>query len=364
MSNTSTLITLGILGIGGYFFVTKVWPMLEDQLADLDLGGGGGGGGGRGRQSRDPEVERILQPIIEDRVPDVVYEDRYPDVVVEDRYPDYYPVAQPYPVSVPTPYPVYLPPTQWPLCPAGRYWNGDRCKKVDIDCPPGYREDDGVCERRDCNRNEFWNGHRCENIPRYRDCDRDEFWNGNRCERINFPRPRPGPFPRPRPDCDRDGSWNGNRCVRNPSIPFPRPRPRPIPIPPRPGPGPRPRPWPDRGEDDDDELPMPIPPRPRPPRGGGDDDDDDDDGPRPGGPTPRCPVGSYWDVDKCKVRNPRTERRFNTPRDRWHDDRDAEEDAVTAITGRPTRPTTGPESRRVQQVAEKALQSFLEVYYA
>lgn len=187
MSGTSTLITLGLIGVGGYLFIKEVWPMLKDSLEDLDLGFSG-------RPPVDPPPSyfdeipvRGYQPIIEDRFPDYVVEDRYPDYVIEDRYPDYYP----YPVYTP---PVYYPPPSYPpYCPPGRYWNGDRCKKIEIDCPPGFREDDGICKPRDrnCDRDEHWNGHRCEK------CGRDEFWNGSRCQNIpHVPVPRPRDWPK------------------------------------------------------------------------------------------------------------------------------------------------------------------------
>ena len=189
----STLLTLGLVGVGGYLFIKEVWPMLKDSFEDFDLGLGGP----PTNYYEPPRLpERGFGPIIEDRFPDYVVEDRYPDYVIEDRYPDYYP----YPV--PQPYPVYPPVYNPPYCGPGRYWNGDRCKKIDIDCPPGYKEDDGRCKPRDrnCDRDEFWNGHRCEKLPKIPrpNCDRDEFWNGHRCERL------------PRlPDRDRDRPGGG-----------------------------------------------------------------------------------------------------------------------------------------------------------
>ena len=194
-------------------------------------------------------------------------EDRYPDYYIEDRYPDYYPYSYPYPVPQPYPYP-YIPPSYPQYCRPGRYWNGNRCKKIDIDCPSGYREDDGICKPRDrnCDRDEFWNGHRCEKLPEMNT-------KITQTKTIDFP-------DRDRPDRDRD--------------------------------------WPDR---DRIQLPPPITKLPKP--------------------------------DK------KTERRFNNTRDKWHDDRDKE----AILTGKPIS-TAGPEAKRVQEVAEKATQSFLEVWYA
>lgn len=195
MSNTSTLITLGLIGVGGYLFIKEVWPMLKDQLEDFDFGlGGSSGEYGPPPEYYEPNIpKRGLQPIIEDRFPDYVIEDRYPDYVIEDRYPDYYPYPVPYPQ------PVYIPPALPPYCPPRKYWNGERCKSVDIDCPSGYREDDGVCKPKDCDRDEFWNGRRCEKIP-----DR--------------PRPRPRPIPIPIPDRDdrdrRDRDRDNNKPRR------------------------------------------------------------------------------------------------------------------------------------------------------
>ena len=249
----STLLTLGLVGVGGYLFVTKVWPMIEDM--DFNFLGGSSGSYGSPPEYYRPNVpQRGIGPIIEDRFPDYIVEDRYPDYYIEDRYPDYYPY--PYPVPQPYPYP-YIPPSYPQYCGPGRYWNGDRCKKIDIDCPSGYREDDGICKPRDRDRN----------------CDRDEFWNGHRCEKLpRIPLPRPD---RDRPDRDRDRI----------------------------------------------QLPPPITKLPKP--------------------------------DK------KTERRFNNTRDKWHDDRDKE----AILTGKPV-DAAGSETKRVQEVAEKATQSFLEVWYA
>ena|SRR5215207_6831860 len=154
----ATILGIGAVGIGGYLFITQVMPVLKRQLSDA---------------FEEPEEE-----------------ERYiPTTIIEDRYPDYYPA--PYPV--PQPYPVLQP---YPIsCPPGRYWNGDRCKKIEIDCPPGYREDDGVCKPRNCDRDEIFDGRRCIKIPRPIRCDRDEHWNGHRCEK-----------------CGKDEFWNGNRC--------------------------------------------------------------------------------------------------------------------------------------------------------
>ena len=126
----SSLITLGLVGVGGYLFIKEVWPMLKDQLEDLDFGFlGGGGGTGRGGPPPNyyPESypQRGLQPIIEDRFPDYVVEDRYPDYVIEDRYPDYYPYS--YPSYYPYPVPQYYP--SFPNCPSGRYWDGNSCRE-------------------------------------------------------------------------------------------------------------------------------------------------------------------------------------------------------------------------------------------
>jgi len=161
-NNLNTILTLGAVGVGGYLFVTQVWPMLKRQLSD----------------AFEPEEEEYI-----------------PRTIIEDRTPDYYPVSvpQPYPVPVAQPYPVFQ------SCPPGKFWDGYRCKNIDIDCPPGYREDDGVCKPRNCDRDEIFDGRRCIKIPRPR-CDRDEFWNGRRCERI--------------PRCDRDEHWNGHRCEK------------------------------------------------------------------------------------------------------------------------------------------------------
>ena len=212
MSNMSTLLTLGLVGVGGYLFIKEVWPMLKDSFEGFDLDGLLGGGSGGEPRGPPPGYDDFAdiprrgsyQPIIEDRFPDYVIEDRYPDYVYEDRYPDYYP-SYPYPYPtypVPLPTPIYTP----PLCPPGKYWNGDRCKTIDIDCPPGYKEDDGICKPRDrdCDSDEHWNGHRCEK------CGRGEFWNGSRCVDIpRIPRPDFPDRPRPRPKLpDRD---RGNR---------------------------------------------------------------------------------------------------------------------------------------------------------
>ena len=259
MSGTSTLITLGILGIGGYFFVKEIWPMLREQLGDFGLGLGSGGPPPMDYYPDYPQ--RGIGPIIEDRFPDYNYvvEDRYPDYVIEDRYPDYYPypVPQPYPYYPPV-YPSYPYP---PNCGPGRYWNGDKCKKIDIDCPPGFREDDGICK------------------PRDRDCDSDEHWNGHRCEK-----------------CGRGEFWNGSRCVDIPRIPTDRP------VPPLPRPRPR--------------LPADRPDR---------------DWPKP---------------------NKKLEREFNKK-----DVGDRIKAIVEAVEDK-------PETRRLEEITEKAKQSFLEVYYA
>ena len=149
-----SLITLGVLGVGGYLVYKYVWPPIQRELENL------GSGSDLGPYRPEPPMANYFPPpttIIEDRFPDVVYEDRYPDVVYEDRYPDYYPVPYPTPIYPP----IYNP----PYCPPGRYWNGDKCKKIDIDCPPGYREDDGRCKpRHDCDRDEVWNGWTCVKI--------------------------------------------------------------------------------------------------------------------------------------------------------------------------------------------------------
>lgn len=124
MANTLELVLgLGLVGVGGYLFVTKLWPMIEE--------------GFEAPPAEYEEERRIpLQIITEDRYPDIIYEDRYPDYYYIDRY-------YPYPVYYPSPTPTYYYPT---LCPPGRYWNGERCKKIEIDCPPGYKEDDGRCK--------------------------------------------------------------------------------------------------------------------------------------------------------------------------------------------------------------------------
>ena len=68
----STLLTLGLVGVGGYLFVTKVWPMIEDMDFNFlgGLGGGGSGGYGPPPEYYRPNIpQRGIGPIIEDRFP-------------------------------------------------------------------------------------------------------------------------------------------------------------------------------------------------------------------------------------------------------------------------------------------------------
>jgi hypothetical protein len=198
MSTFSTILTLGIVGVGGYLAYTQLWPIIRRQLEDLDLGGGG---------SRGYYDDR---PIIEDRYPDILYEDRFPDYVIEDRYPDYVPYPVPQPVF---PYPVT------PYCPPGRYWDGDECKRVKIDCPPGYERHDNKC-RPDCPSGFHYDDGRCKPW-----CKNNEFWDGRRCRDLPD-RPRIPDWDRDRDnrDWDRDhpgdnrGDW-WNKDTRPSPIP-------------------------------------------------------------------------------------------------------------------------------------------------
>lgn len=172
MANTLELVLgLGLVGVGGYLFVTKLWPMIEEGFEAPPS---------RAREME--EEERIPLQIIEDRYPDIVYEDRYPDYYVEDRYPDYYPYA--YPVYYPSP--TYYYPT---LCPPGKYWNGERCKTIhnNIDCPSGYREHDGQCRPKHCDDDEYFDGRDCRKIiiPSYHHRDDDNNRRGDKKRRLN-----------------------------------------------------------------------------------------------------------------------------------------------------------------------------------
>lgn len=260
-SDFGTILGLGIIGVGGYVFITQIWPMLKGQLQDAYAP----------PAREEPEEERqIPLTIVEDRYPDVVLEDRTPDYIIEDRYPDYVPY-----------YPIVFPPN----CPTGRYWDGIRCKK--IDCPHGYKWDDGRC-RIDCPP-----GFRYSNgICKPRNCDDDEFFDGRRCRKLPESEP---------PDRDRDWwrKWFGRE-----------------------------------GRDWKKKKFKQV----------------------------RCPSGYYNDNGECKKRSPDTEKRWGgNPRDRWHEDRDVEEKVKEAI-GAATKPTT-PETDRVKEITEKAVQSFIEVDY-
>lgn len=259
----ATILGIGVVGIGGYLFVTQIWPMMRDQLEGI------GGGGGY-------EEERRIPPmIIEDRIPDYVVEDRYPDYnIIEDRYPDYYP----YPYPQYYPYPVY----NTPYCPPGRYWNGDRCKKIEIDCPAGYREDNGVCKPRRCDKDEVFDGWTCRKIPRIpkrREGDRPD-WDWDR-DRNN------------RPDWDRDRDGG--------------------------------REWDRDGRDRDK-------------------------------PPPRIPIPTTPTKKRKKEERP-PERRFGSSRDKWNADREVEE----KLKG-DTKPSATPETDRVKEITEKAVQNFIEIW--
>lgn len=195
-SNFETILTLGFLGVGGYFFITQIYPMMQRGISEAF---------DEGPSSAPPPEERIIPAaIIEDRYPDILVEDRYPDVVVEDRYPDYVPYPYPYPS------PVYPPIINPPYCGVGRYWDGSKCKK--INCGPGMKWDDGVC-RPDCPDGWRWDDGRCK--PR--SCDNDEYFDGRRCRELpDRPRPR---FPRI-PDRDwndrdrNDRDWEDRIIIR------------------------------------------------------------------------------------------------------------------------------------------------------
>jgi hypothetical protein len=155
-SDFTTILTLGFVAVGGYLFITQIYPMMK-----------------RGIEDAFEEEERIpptiiTPPSIEDRYPDILVEDRYPDYVIENRYPDV--VQYPY-------YPIITP----PYCGPGRFWDGFKCKKVDCppgmkwddgrcrpDCPAGFRYDDGICKPRQCDDDEYFDGRKCREIPNYR----------------------------------------------------------------------------------------------------------------------------------------------------------------------------------------------------
>lgn len=170
-SDLAILLGLGIVGIGGYFlFKDQIEDFLESGFDD----------GYRPTRREEPPI------VYEDRFPDYVIEDRYPDVVVEDRYPDY----------IPYPYPVYqpLPPPAVITCPHDRYWDGERCRR--IDCPSGTEWRDGKC-RGKCSRGERYSESRHKCVSR---CDSDEFWDGDKC-RKNY-----------QLHCESGKYWDGSRC--------------------------------------------------------------------------------------------------------------------------------------------------------
>jgi hypothetical protein len=284
MSTFSTILTLGIVGVGGYLAYTQLWPIIRRQLEDLELGS----------SRRDDYYEP--RPIVEDRYPDVVYEDRFPDYVIEDRYPDYIPYPVPSPVF---PYP------QTPYCPPGRYWDGNGCKRIKIDCPPGFDEHDGRC-RPDCPSGYHWDDGRCKPW-----CKNDEYWDGRRCKDIPD-RPR---------NCDRNEYWDGSRCRDIPTRP-PRPRPD----------------WDRDGRDRDD--------------------NDDRSGDWWNKDRPKPPT----------VPAKKTRKLNNTNnREKWHADRDKEDAIKTIISEKgPVEviKEIGDATKRRREIEEKATQSFLEVWYA
>lgn len=221
MGKFDLILSLGLLVGGGYVFYKYLWPRIEGELENF--------GAGPTNPVRDIEYETpVPNPptasILPYPVPTTtIVEDRFPDVVVEDRYPDYYPY----------PTPIYQPPiygTPLPICGPGRYWNGERCKKVDcgpgmlwddgrcrIDCPDGWRYDDGICKPKNCDRDEYFNGRRCVKFPRDRprripNCGRDEYYNGSRCVKYRFDRDRDWDGDR---DRDRDGTRDRNRRILN-----------------------------------------------------------------------------------------------------------------------------------------------------
>ena len=271
----TTILTLGTVVVGGYFFITQIYPMMkrgiQDAFSDMDY-------------DETPPPQRQVSPgptmpttIIEDRYPDYVVEDRYPDVILEDNYPDYYLPGGP--IVIPSYYPIQ--------CSAGKYWDGTKCRRVD--CPPGMKWDDGRC-RVDCPSGWRYDDGRCK--PR--SCDNDEYFDGRRC--------RDKPKPRPVPDWDWDDRDRGRKNSRD---------------------------WKKNPRD-----------------------------------VKKCPEGYFMSGGKCQKRSPDTERRFgsgNMTRDRWHEDRDRE-DKIKTATGINTRTDT-PEKDRLQELSEKAIQSFLEVDY-
>jgi hypothetical protein len=183
------LIGLGVVGIGGYLFVTQLWPTLKQQL-DSALG--------PGEEESSSEEREIPQRIAEAAPlqslplpypysrPQLVVEDRYPDYIVEDRYPDV--VINPPPI-IRTPPPVLggpiLPPR---LCDFDEYWDGSRCRRI-TDCPAGFKFDKelGICEPR-CPEGFYFKASEGRCVLLDRPCDRGEYFDGRRCR--DLPRRR------------------------------------------------------------------------------------------------------------------------------------------------------------------------------
>lgn len=151
-----TILALGAVGIGGYLFLTEIFPMIKRNLNEA--------------------LGELEGPQEEEQVPITLVEDRYPDVVVEDRYPDI--VYNPPPIIN-----VRGPPVPVIPCPLGKYWDGFRCKKVD--CPPGTKldQDIGVCEP-ECPRGYYFKASAGRCVLLDKPCDRGEYWDGRRCRDI------------------------------------------------------------------------------------------------------------------------------------------------------------------------------------
>ena len=147
----ATILGIGVVGVGGYLFVTQLWPMMKRELEGL---------GDTGDDFQEEDERRIPPMIVEDRVPDIVYEDRYPDYVVEDRYPDYPPYYVP---------PVIPPP-------------------IISDCPPGtkYDRDLGICEPR-CPKGMYFKASKGRCVFSNEPCDSDEYydWVAGKCRDRN-----------------------------------------------------------------------------------------------------------------------------------------------------------------------------------
>jgi hypothetical protein len=191
------LIGLGVVGIGGYLFVTQLWPTLKQQL-DSALG--------PGEEESYNEEREIPQRIAEAAPlqslpypygrPQLVVEDRYPDYIVEDRYPDVI-INQPPPI-IRTPPPVLAGPILPPrLCDFDEYWDGRRCRRI-TDCPLGTKFDKelGICEPK-CPEGFYFKASEGRCVLLDRPCDRGEYFDGTRCR--DLPRRRLNNRKTPRP---------------------------------------------------------------------------------------------------------------------------------------------------------------------